>query len=189
MNDAGTSWLGGFAPGAPNVITNSQGSLNCATTTISGVGDQIVVNWSITPAAKWAGSTQQVYLYVNDRSGAFAGWNQMGTWTITQAQQTQVSTLSAVTLSTATAPKLGNKAQLSFTGALDPVTAGNTSRYAVTVNGNSLTLVSAVYANNEVTLNLPVTLKDGDTVSVSWSGLLDSQLRPLEQGQTIVVAR
>jgi hypothetical protein len=90
--DDNSGWLGGFAPGSANVISNSQGSLDCATTSFSMSGNTLTVNWNFTPAAKWAGTTQNLYLYVRDKSGLSDGWDQMGTWSIVSSAGTPAST-------------------------------------------------------------------------------------------------
>ncbi len=83
LNDAGTAYIGGYAPGSAHVIANSQGSLDCAQTNVSLNGNQLTVNWSIIPAASLANTTENVFLYCKDRGGLVAAWQKMGTWTIT----------------------------------------------------------------------------------------------------------
>jgi alpha-tubulin suppressor-like RCC1 family protein len=82
FNDAGNGIIGGFAPGSANVITNSQGSLNCATTTVSSSGNQLTVNWDFTPAVGYTGN-KNLYLAATDTAGANSGWRSLGTWAIT----------------------------------------------------------------------------------------------------------
>ena len=82
-NDANSSWGTGYAPGAANVIENSYVKLNCASTTISGSGNTLTVNWSITFKSTFTG-TKNTYLYVRDDANAYQSWTQKGTWTITQ---------------------------------------------------------------------------------------------------------
>ena len=48
-DNAGTSLLGGFAPGSAKcVFPTSQGTLNCADTTVSMSGNDLVIAWNIT---------------------------------------------------------------------------------------------------------------------------------------------
>lgn len=82
-NDANTAWLGGFAPGSNNVISNAQGSLNCAQTTVNKQGTDLTVAWRLTPAATWAGKSQKVFIFAQDKDGLSDGWDQLGTWQIT----------------------------------------------------------------------------------------------------------
>jgi hypothetical protein len=86
-NDEGL-WVGGFAPGSNNVISNKQGSLNCKATTVSSNGTILTINWSFIPAAKWIGMTQTLYMSVIDKSGNSADLKQMGTWYITGGPST-----------------------------------------------------------------------------------------------------
>jgi hypothetical protein len=81
FNDAGTALVGGFAPGSSNVISNSQGTLNCADTTVTAGGTTLTVGWNFTPAASYGG-VKNLYLAAADASGANSGWQTLGTWTI-----------------------------------------------------------------------------------------------------------
>ncbi|MDP3790723.1 MAG: glucoamylase family protein [Candidatus Omnitrophota bacterium] len=80
-NNANTAWLGGYDPQSSNTIENSYAKLNCASTTVSGSGNALTVNWSVTfkPAFK---GVKNSYLYVKDIAGAYNGWVKKGTWTI-----------------------------------------------------------------------------------------------------------
>jgi len=80
-SDDGMTWLGGFAPGSANVIQNSQASLNCSTTTVSGAGTTLTINWNLTLKPAFAGA-KNAYLYVRDAGSLANGWTQRGTWTI-----------------------------------------------------------------------------------------------------------
>jgi len=88
-NSSGT-YIGGFAPGSNNVITTSLGSLNCAATTVSTAGGQLVVNWNITPAETMLGA-QSDYLIASDVYGMNSGWQNLGAWTLTPAVPVAVS--------------------------------------------------------------------------------------------------
>ena len=80
-NDANTAWLGGYAPGSANIIENSYVRLSCASTTISGTGNTLSVNWSITPKSTFTGA-KYMYLYVADDASSYAGFTQKGTWSV-----------------------------------------------------------------------------------------------------------
>lgn len=80
-NDANTAWLGGYAPGASNVIENSYAKLTCASTTVSGSGTTLTVNWSIIFKTPFTG-TRKTYLYATDDVNISVGWTQKGTWTL-----------------------------------------------------------------------------------------------------------
>ena len=172
------SWLGGFAPGSNNVISNSQGSLNCAGTTVTFGAQILTINWNFTPAANFTG-IKNLYLLVRDRSNAVDGLEPLGTWTITgdvasaASRATTADATSPVVLSSATASASSQSVTLTFTSALDAVDA---THYAVQVNGQMAPVVSAVYSagTNAVTLSLaPGTLRARDTVIVSWTNLRD----------------
>lgn len=81
INDANTSWLGGYAPGTANVIGNSYAKIDCSRTTISGSGNTLTINWNVTFKSTFKG-TKNSYLKVTDDSGAVADFTQKGTWTI-----------------------------------------------------------------------------------------------------------
>jgi hypothetical protein len=80
--------LGGFSPGANNVIENSYGRLYCAQTTVSGSGKTLTITWRIAFKPAFLGQ-KNTYLYVKDISGAASGdnnsgWVGVGTWNIKQ---------------------------------------------------------------------------------------------------------
>lgn len=79
-NDAGTGWLGGFAPGSSNVIENSSGKLDCAKTTVSGSGNTLTVNWNIIFKTTFAG--KYTYLNATDNANANTGFVHKGSWKV-----------------------------------------------------------------------------------------------------------
>jgi hypothetical protein len=84
-DDAGTSWGSGCTPATAGTLTNSQGAINCLATTVNGSGNNLTVNWNVTPAAAFASATpRNLYLGATDNSGASTGLVLKGTWTITQ---------------------------------------------------------------------------------------------------------
>jgi len=82
-NASGTN-IGGFAPGSNNTITTPLGSLNCAQTTVTRNGNQLVIVWSVTPTTSLIGSNS-VYPIVSDLYGATSGWQKSASWTVTLA--------------------------------------------------------------------------------------------------------
>lgn len=83
-NNAGTAPVGSCTPGAIGTLTNTQGSLNCAATTVAGSGNTLTIKWSIKPKAAFASATKKnLYLFARDMSNATAGWTDKGDWTIT----------------------------------------------------------------------------------------------------------
>jgi len=84
-NDAGTGLQATTcAPGEAATISNTQGTLNCATTTVAKSLNKLTVNWNITPKAAYTGA-KNLKSKVTDNSGAAAGPVKKGTWTITAA--------------------------------------------------------------------------------------------------------
>ncbi|MDD5540426.1 MAG: SpvB/TcaC N-terminal domain-containing protein [Candidatus Marinimicrobia bacterium] len=77
-NDANTRWLGGFLPGANQIIENSYVKLDCSKTTISGSGSTLSINWSVSFKTNFLGQ-KKIYLYVQDNGGLKAGWTIKGT--------------------------------------------------------------------------------------------------------------
>lgn len=83
-NNANTAWLGGYTPGSNNVIGNSYVKLNCASTTVSGSGNTLTVNWNIVFKPTFVGAKKKnMYLYVKDDYGAYNDWTLKGTWAVT----------------------------------------------------------------------------------------------------------
>jgi hypothetical protein len=81
-NDADTAWVGGFAPGSNNTISNAQGRLHCAATSVAAAGDVLTINWRFSPSTGFTG-TKKLFLFVQDKNNLKDGWDEMGTWTIT----------------------------------------------------------------------------------------------------------
>lgn len=83
LNDAGTAYIGGFAPGSPNIIRTNRGHLDCAQTFVSQNGATLTVNWALIPNSPLAGQELTLSLFCSDRGNARDGWDNFGTWTIT----------------------------------------------------------------------------------------------------------
>jgi CSLREA domain-containing protein len=86
-NNAGTAWLGGYAPGTAAVISDpaGHGSLDCAKTTVSTAGNTLTVAWSLSANASWNATTQKLFMYVQDKEGLTDGFDAMGTWSISHS--------------------------------------------------------------------------------------------------------
>jgi hypothetical protein len=83
VNDVGTGYVGSCTPGVAGSLTNTQGTLNCAATTVSGSVNSLTVNWTITPSAAFVSATKRnIFLYARDMSNATAGWTDKGDWTV-----------------------------------------------------------------------------------------------------------
>ncbi len=81
LNDRGTSWLGGFAPGSARILENRQGRLDVAGTTVSGSGQTLTVTWRISFKPAFAGRQYTAYLWANDNSRN-TGFVAKGNWTV-----------------------------------------------------------------------------------------------------------
>jgi hypothetical protein len=82
-NDAGTGYVGSCAPGVAGSLLNTRGILNCAATTVTGLGNNLTVNWNITPRATFASLMKKnLYLYARDMSNATVAWTDKGDWTV-----------------------------------------------------------------------------------------------------------
>ena len=103
-NDAGTAWIGGFAPGSNQTIENSQIKLNCLATTVQGSGNTLTVNWAITFKQSYTGRTYNTYLYAKDDNKARAKWKQKGTWTVGTSSTPPGPSLGTVTPSSGQSP-------------------------------------------------------------------------------------
>jgi hypothetical protein len=84
LNDAGTAYVGNCLPGSAASLTNSQGTLNCLLTSVGGSGNDLTIDWSITPKLAFASTTaKNVYTHVKDNSNVQVGWFDKGDWTVT----------------------------------------------------------------------------------------------------------
>jgi hypothetical protein len=96
FDDAGAEVKGGCAPKGAAKIENTQGILNCAQTTVGKSGNNVTVNWSITPKEAFASATaKKMFMQAGDISGLALGWVEKGAWTIIPANH--LPTTGAVT--------------------------------------------------------------------------------------------
>ncbi len=78
-NDAGTAWSSGDTPGTSmRPIYNSQVFLDVAGTSVATSGNSLLVRWRIMPKASFSGKNLLGYLFVQDTSYRYDGWDQMG---------------------------------------------------------------------------------------------------------------
>ncbi len=78
-NDSNTAWLGGYAPGASNIIENSYVKLSCAQTIVSGSGNQMTVKWALNFKSAFQGA-KNIYLYTRDDANLYQNWTQKAVW-------------------------------------------------------------------------------------------------------------
>jgi|GEM_PF-1701659 len=81
-NNSGTTLLAGTCvPGAAGTITNTQGTLNCGQSSVSGAGNIMTVKFSITPKSVFTGA-KKIYTKAADKAAKTVAWTQKGAWTI-----------------------------------------------------------------------------------------------------------
>lgn len=76
-NDANTAWLGGFSPGANNIIENANAKINCLNSRVTGSGNELTVTLQLSFKQPLSGA-RNVYLYAVDDSSNIDGWKQKG---------------------------------------------------------------------------------------------------------------
>jgi hypothetical protein len=83
-NDAGTAYQPETcAPGEVRILKNTQGSLNCAKTTMSGTGSNLIMVWDITPTVPSIASVpKKIMVRGSDSMHHTTNWVQKGSWTI-----------------------------------------------------------------------------------------------------------
>lgn len=158
-NDAGNTWLGGYAPASANTIENSYVKLNCASTTVQGNGTTLTVNWSVTIKPSFTG-TKNTYLYVKDDANAYNGWIKKGTWTIPNSLP-QVGTIS---------PSFGSFTQneiINFTSTYTDLDSWLNIQYALLLINNIVSGTNCPYAYYDQNLNKLYLRNDAGT---SWLG-------------------
>jgi len=101
-NDANTAWVGGSAPGSPNVLENSKFQLYCTETSVGGSGTTLTVNWRILVKLTMGGRTCPAWMLVDDDAGLRDGWDQMGLLRFSQPPVDVSVTPSSASLPTST---------------------------------------------------------------------------------------
>jgi hypothetical protein len=79
MNDAGSAWLPGTTLGSSAGVSNSQCTLNAAQSSMSGSGNLLTLNLSLSFGAGFAGQ-KTVFVMAFDRGGLNSGWVALGGW-------------------------------------------------------------------------------------------------------------
>jgi hypothetical protein len=81
LDDSGTTWTGGFAPGSTKVLENSQAKVYCVFTSVHGEGDTMAVSWAIEFQKAYTGA-KKTGLKCKDAHKAKAKGKWKGTWLI-----------------------------------------------------------------------------------------------------------
>jgi len=80
-SDDGTTWLGGGQLGSAGVLSNAQGSLDCARSTATRSGTDLTLDLKITPKTGLVGANS-IYVYAQDRAGNATSYTPVGSWQV-----------------------------------------------------------------------------------------------------------
>jgi hypothetical protein len=86
MNDGGTSWGTGGAPGSSGTLTNSQCSISLAATTAMPSGNNLTVSPSLTFTTTYQGG-KYLYMDVIDLLGETSNWQNLGIFMVGSAAE------------------------------------------------------------------------------------------------------
>ena len=93
INDAGTGSVGSLTLGSSGTLSNSQCTLTAAGSSASASGNNLTVNLALVFKPAFAG-TKNISMGVSNNSSVFSGWQQMGSWTVTTADNLPPSSAS-----------------------------------------------------------------------------------------------
>ena len=80
-SDAGSSWMTpGLTPGAAGTASNSQCTLNGASSSVATAGNNLTLNAALTFSGTFVGA-KNVYLYAGALGSQNTGWINKGNWT------------------------------------------------------------------------------------------------------------
>jgi DNA-binding beta-propeller fold protein YncE len=125
-NNAGTAWMTpALTPGVAGTASNSQCTLNAASSSVGSAGDNLTVSVALTFSATFLG-LKNVYLYAAGLSGKNSGWVKEGTWTNPAAGPPSIVSL---------APNSGSETSVTFQAVYsDPNGAADLSAVLLQVN-------------------------------------------------------
>lgn len=85
----GNTLIGSAAPGSSTILESATGKLYCASTTVSGSGTTVTVNWNISfsPNPAFNGD-REIYLSAHDRKIGVAPWRELGNIVVRQPDTT-----------------------------------------------------------------------------------------------------
>jgi len=81
-NDAGTGFVGSLTLGSTATLSNSQCTIGGGTFSVTGSGNQLVLNVPVVFAASYVGA-KNIYGFASDNAGLSSGWQILGSWTST----------------------------------------------------------------------------------------------------------
>jgi len=167
LNDGSTAWLGPLTPGTAATVSNSQCALLAASSSVTGAGNTLTVQFSVQYKSGFTG-TMNVYVAARNLAGALVGWQTMGTTTIASL----LPQLASVVQGTA---------------------SGGASTFAITVqDGNGYSDIQTVYLLINSTLNGVNSCSPGYFVGTNQLYLLNdgssAWLGPLTPGTAATVS-
>jgi hypothetical protein len=155
LNDAGTTYGAGAAPGSATTLSNSQCSVNLANTTFTPSGDDVTVDLAVSFTAKFVGP-KKVYLNAVDLKGESSGWVQEGTWLVSAVAESAPSAVSVM-------PSSGFGTSQTFTFvASSPVGEPNLSAIYMTVDASD-SPTNSCYVKYTVAANLLYLMNNAGT--------------------------
>jgi hypothetical protein len=211
-DNSGTVWTGGFYPGSSGFASNSYCTIYGSGTSVSTSGNQLAVTVNVAFQSSFS-STKNNYLNAYDSEGLYTGWQQMGTWTVSGAQQYSLITAVSPSGGGSTTPSCpsgclytsGSQVQISatpaagyqFSGFTGVDSSGGSVGY-VTMNANRSVTANFTAAPPNITgisptsgaVGTPVTITGtgfGTSGTVSFAGTLAQQID--SWSPTTVVAR
>jgi hypothetical protein len=150
FDDASSAIAGECTPGTDGLLENSQGSINCAQTTVTGSGTYLTINWRIIPKTAFASaSPRKIWLRAIDNSDASTPWENQGNWSITPSNTPPV--ISSLTPSMPVTTERG-RAQTFKAVYTDPDGYSNLKSLDILINSISIT-AGAIFAKYDRDLN------------------------------------
>jgi len=89
-NDAGTGWLGPVTLGTATSVANSQCTIDASKGSSLLAGDDLSVSIPVNFGAAFVGA-KNLYALAYDATSSSSGWLSVGTWTVTNSGQSQIS--------------------------------------------------------------------------------------------------
>lgn len=80
-NKSNSKWLGGYAPGSQNVISNKYGMLDCSSTVVEKDSNSVRIKWGII-ATSYIYGTNNLYMKALGLDGLNSDWVMNGSWTV-----------------------------------------------------------------------------------------------------------
>ena len=166
LNDAGTGNAGSITLGSAGTLNNSQCTLNSSGSSAVASGNNLTVNLALIFKPAFAG-TKNISMGVSDNANVFSGWQQMGSWTVTAADNLPPASVSVT-------PGSGAGSSQTFTLVYsDPYGFGDLSWVQLDFQ-TQLTGANACYLQYTRSTNTIQLINDAGTGNVGSGGTLGS---------------